>query len=101
MENDPSIGATSLPVDDRNHLFQVCLGNTLSSPLYGFVYDDLGRRRYFSGGPTSLWNQISETYVEDGQNVAFAVGTGLGHNYNVFQGLALDDYFSIAVDSSA
>ncbi len=101
MKNDPSIGATSMGFDERNHLFQAWFGNQGLPPMYGFIYDDLGRRRYWSGGPTSPWNQISETYLEDGQNVAFVAGTGTGHSYNVFQGLGLDDYFSIAVDGNA
>jgi len=74
--------------------FKHCLAPIRFSWLYGFVYDDLGRRRYWGA------NSTSETYVDDGQDVAFMAGSG-AHSYNVFQGLDLDDYFAIAVDSNS
>ena len=44
--------------------------------------------------------QATPTYVHDGDNVAYATGNGAYSSFAVFEGLDLDDYFSIAIGTN-
>jgi RHS repeat-associated protein len=102
MTNDPTtVSPLFLAYDERNHLQNASI---LQSGGQGMsaVYDDIGRR-LSSTNSFNLNDITTETYVHDGQNVAYTVGSGTpvaAPSYAVFQGLGLDDYFSIATNTN-
>jgi len=88
MLNDPSLGIAML-YDERNHAMSAS-----GASSYSFTYDDIGRRLTLSAASGN------ETYVHDGDNIAYTTGTGSYSSYDLFEGLGLDDYFSIAINGN-